>query len=263
MLNIKAENRIFFWLKAVGGGLLSIIMAGPAIVVYRLAVSSSHFLDAGTTGPISFHWFANAATPYWINATVTSLLLGLAVTCAAVLLAVPTAFYHFRAGGWSSRVTDLLATTILLIPPISLAVGYYRSFGEGSVLTLLLGHILLAFPFPYFSLRVGLQSMSSDVADAAGLLGASESHIMLRILLPAVRSYLLLGALLAFLTSWDETVLSIFLTRPEFMTLPKAVWETMQRERDLTSAAINAILAPLFAISVVQLFIRSSRKASL
>jgi putative spermidine/putrescine transport system permease protein len=261
MQNIRTNTGFGSWKRFLVAGLLAIVMAGPAIVVYRLAFSSSHFLDA-RTGPISFQWFATAITPYWLNATITSALLALAVTSAAVFIAVPAVFYHFRwAGAFSSSVIDLAATAILLIPPISLAVGYFRSFGEGSILPLLVGHLLLAFPFPYFSLRVGLALIPSDVSDAASLLGASDFDIMLRVLLPSLRSYLLLGALLAFLTSWDETVLSVFLTSPELMTLPKAVWETMQRESNLTAAAINAIVAPLFAVSVVQLFIRSSKKA--
>jgi len=263
MQNIKTDSGSLSGKRILAAVLLSIVMAAPAIVVYRLAFSSSHFLDV-RTGPINFQWFVAATTPYWLNATITSVLLALGVTSAAIFIAVPAAFYHFRwPGALSSRAIDLAATAILLIPPISLAVGYFRSFGDVSILPLVLGHVLLAFPFPYFSLRVGLASVPSDVSDAAGLLGASDFDIMLRVLLPTLRSYLLLGALLAFLTSWDETVLSVFLTRPDLVTLPKAVWETMQRERNLTAAAINAIVAPLFAISIVQLFIQSSKKAKL
>jgi ABC-type spermidine/putrescine transport system permease subunit II len=245
------------WLRVAAAALLAAVMAAPAAIIYPLSVSSSRFFEPQLTA-LSARWFASFLTPYWLNAAFMSAIIAFAASAIATAVAAPAAFYRFRwksgAAGW---LVDFGAAAALLIPAISLAVGYFRVYGEGGIRSLMLGHTLLAFPFPYFALRGGFASVEPDVADAAELLGAADLDTMLRVLLPSLKRFILLGLVLAFLVSWDETVLSVFITSPETVTLPKAVWENMHRERDLTPAAINTVIAPLLSLTILKLFLSS------
>lgn len=254
---MRGKARLRGWVRVAAAALLAALLAVPAVIVYPLAVSSSRFFEPQLTA-MSARWFESALAPYWLNSTLLSLVIALGAAAAAAALAAPAAFYRFRwkgaAAGW---LIDIGAAAALLVPAISLAAGYFRVFGEGDLLSLVMAHTLLAFPFPYFSLRGGLASLDADVADAAVLLGASDWDTMLRVLLPSLKRFIFLGLVLAFLVSWDETVLSVFITTPDTVTLPKAVWENMQRERDLTPAAINTIVAPLLSLAILKLFLSS------
>lgn len=240
--------------------LFAALMAAPAAIVYPIAVSPSRFFEPAVTS-VSGRWFENALTTYWLSAVALSAVIALAASVVGTAIAAPAAFYRFRwkgdVGGW---LVDIGAAAALLVPAISLAVGYFRVFGEGGIVSLLLGHTLLAFPFPYFSLRAGMASVETDVAEAAELLGASNLETLLRILLPSLHQFTLLGLVLAFIVSWDETVLSIFITTPETITLPKAVWGNMLRERDLTPAAINSVVAPLLSLIILKLFLSTVKE---
>jgi putative spermidine/putrescine transport system permease protein len=237
-------------------------LACPAFLILPLSVSSSRFLGS-SIGSLSSRWFVEAASGYWLQAMALSIGLGALSATLATLAAIPAAYFRMHETNRKSlaALLDAGALATLLVPSISLAVGYFRVFGEGGLAPLVLGHITLGFAFPYLSLRLGARNIDPAILDAAKLLGASTAVAMVRVWLPAVSRHLFLGFLLAFLTSWDETVMSIFLTDPQTITLPKAVWETMQRERDMTAAAINVVTAPLLSLLILWFFTADSREA--
>ena len=226
--------------------LLVTILSLPALIVFPLAFSNSRFVDISG---FSLRWFYNATTPFWRDATLLSITLAASTATLASCAAITAAYY----GSLSAKterlyLLDLTASAILLIPPISLAVGYFRIFGESSLWVLLLGHATLGFAFPYLALRAGARHLDGSIIQAAALLGGSPIIILLHIWLPTLWRPLAAGWMLAFLSSWDETVLSVFAVDHRTVTLPRAIWETMLRERDLTAAAINAVVAPVFSI---------------
>jgi len=233
-------------------------LAAPAVAVFPLAVSTSRFLDiAGFSG----RWFASAAEPFWLKSIELSIVLGIGAATAACVIAVPAAYA--AATGGSARTTkclDGLAVATLVMPVIALAVGYFRMFGESDARVLFLADTTLCFAMPYLSLRMASARLSDAQLQAAELLGATRLGAMFAIWIPNLWRPLALGWVLAFLTSWDETVLSVFVAAPGTTTLARAIWETMQRERDLTAAAINALSAPLLStLLVVLLGVPSSR----
>jgi putative spermidine/putrescine transport system permease protein len=237
-------------------GALGLLITAPALTVFVLAFSSSNFLTLDIGMP-SLRWFVTATSGNWPGAISTSIVLAaLSAIVAGVCGSLAAAYRVYGGDRTLGAALDLAVLAVFIMPPISLAVGYFRLFGEGSVGALLLGHSVLALPFPYLIVSVGLRSVGPEILQAAQLTGASDLEIIRRILLPAVKRFCWMGLVLAFLSSWDETVLAVFLTHPGTVTLPKAIWESMQRERDLTSAAINAITSPILAACIVHSFRR-------
>jgi ABC-type spermidine/putrescine transport system permease subunit II len=241
-----------FW-QVTAAVSIAFIIGSAALVVFPLAFSGSPFLTVSSFQS-SWKWFAEALTSKWLGAVLTSTVLGLLSALLALVIGAPAAFCrannHAGPLGWA---VDIGGLVLLLVPPISLAVGYFRAYGETSWLGLLLGHTCLAFPFAYFSLLAGFRRLDPSLEEAAGLLGASPWSVLVRVALPASKRFALLGFALSFLISWDESVLSVFITGPTMETLPKLTWETMQRERDFTCAAINSMVAPFLCYAVLLL----------
>jgi len=246
------NNKENMWGGVLAGAMATVLTA-PAIVVLIVAFRGSPFLSVSGFH-LSLRWFRGAVTGQWPTAIMTSLILGAATTLLAIACAAPAAFYRaYNKGNPLGFLVDLGALGLLLVPPISLAVGYFRAYGENSWLALLIGHTSLAFPFSYFSLLNGFRRLDPELQDAAALLGSSPWAILVRVAMPASKQFVALGLALAFLVSWDESVLSLFITGPQVETLPKLIWETMQRERDLTAAAINCIFSPVLTYSILTL----------
>lgn len=253
----------FTWMqraKILTAGSFAVILTAPALSVFVLAFSSSNFLTLDIGAP-SLRWFLMAAGNRWPIAIITSVVLAALSASIAGVCGSLAAVYRIYGGDKTlAAILDLSVLAVFITPPISLAVGYFRLFGEGSLAALLIGHSVLALPFPYFIVSVGLRSVGPEVLQAAQLMGATDLEIMRRVLLPSVKRFCWLGLALALLSSWDETVLSVFLTNPGTVTLPKEIWENMQRERDLTAAAINAVLSPLLALVLVRLFLAGTKE---
>jgi putative spermidine/putrescine transport system permease protein len=246
------NNKSSMWSGMLAAAVVTVISA-PAIVVLIVAFRESPFLSVSGF-QVSYRWFREASTGQWPAAIITSIMLGGAATLLATACAAPAAFYRaYNKVSPPGLLVDLGALVLLLVPPISLAVGYFRTYGENSWFGLLLGHTCLAFPFVYFSLLNGFKRLDPELQDAAALLGASPWAILARVAIPASKQYLALGIALAFLMSWDESVLSLFITGPQIETLPKLTWETMQRERNLTAAAINCVFSPILTFAVLTL----------
>ncbi len=113
------------FLAALG---LAVLIVLPALVVFPLAVSDSRFFEV--TG-FSTRWFASARSSFWISAAVLSLLLAASAATVATLTAATAVYYGSTTGRRNgSTILDVLAVTTLLVPPISLAVGYFRIVGE-------------------------------------------------------------------------------------------------------------------------------------
>jgi putative spermidine/putrescine transport system permease protein len=243
------------WLRTGTAGALALVIAAPALSVFLLAFSSTNFLTLDIGLP-SFQWFVRATGGNWPLAISTSIVLATFAALVASICGSLAATYRVYGGDkLLGEVLDVAVLAVFVMPPISLAVGFFRLFGEGSVGALFLGHCVLALPFPYLIVSVGLRSVGPEILQAAQLTGATDLEILRRVLLPSVKRFLWLGLALAFLSSWDETVLAVFLTRPGTVTLPKEIWESMQRERDLTAAAINVITSPILAAFIVRLFL--------
>jgi putative spermidine/putrescine transport system permease protein len=99
-------------------------------------------------------------------------------------------------------------------------------------------HSALAIPFVMVSVSTGLRTIDRNLEMAAQNLGAGPGRTFTRITLPIILPGVLTGALFAFLTSWDEVVVAIFLTTAKFRTLPVEMWEQVRQVVDPTVAAV-------------------------
>ena len=118
----------------------------------------------------------------------------------------------------------------------------------------------LALPFVVVSVSASLQTMDRNLELAAANLGADPRRTFTRITLPIILPGVLAGAIFAFVTSWDEVVVAIFLTSARFRTLPVEMWEQVRQVVDPTVAAVaTTVLLVTSVLLLLVLVIRRQR----
>jgi putative spermidine/putrescine transport system permease protein len=225
----------------------------PLVIVFPLSVSSATYLQFPPPG-YSWRWFESYFdSPSWMQATVLSIEVGCITSAFAGLLGVPLAFYLTRAR-WRivSIVVDKLSISPLIIPSIVTAIVVYRLFASyrmiGTMPALVLGHTILALPFVVVVVSAALRTFDATQEDAAMGLGAGRLRAVFYITLPQLRPSILSGAFFAFMASFDDLILALYLSGSN-MTLPRKTFENIQFAIDPTIAAVS-VLQILFVVAL-------------
>ena len=133
----------------------------------------------------------------------------------------------------------------MVVPLVIVAVGVYFAYAPfgltGSLVGLTLAHTALAAPFVVITVSATLQGFDPNQARAGASLGASPTVVFRRIVLPLILPGVISGALFAFVTSFDEVVVALFLTGPAERTLPRQMFTGM---RENISPVITAAATP-------------------
>jgi putative spermidine/putrescine transport system permease protein len=137
----------------------------------------------------------------------------------------------------------------MIVPPMILAIGLYYLFAPLGLLRgpwgLALGHVVLAIPFVVLTVRASLLGFDPVLAQAAVGLGAAWRVMFRRIMLPAILPGIAAGAVFAFITSFDDVVLALFLTNLRSRTLPKLMFEGVAQQIDPVITAAAALITLL------------------
>jgi len=120
----------------------------------------------------------------------------------------------------------------------------------GTLLGLVLAHTVLALPFVVVVVAATLRGFDESLELAAQNLGANRWHTFRLVTLPLIAPGIVSGAVLAFITSFDEVVIAIFVSGARAPTLPKQMWDGIRTEIDPTVAAVSTLLICVTAVLV-------------
>jgi len=226
----------------------------PLLVVFPISFSSAAYMQFPPPG-LSWQWYERYLDdPQWIDATVRSLYVGVATAILAVVLGVPLAFSLVRGRFPGRWLLDRIALAPLIVPTIILSISVYGLFAKlkliGEWYGLVIAHTVLALPFVVLVMAAGLRDFDRALEQAAEGLGASRLRTLLKITLPLLRPSLVSAGLLAFISSFDELVVALFLAGPN-MTLPKKMFDNILMEIDPTIAAVSVMQILLVSIVLV------------
>lgn len=226
----------------------------PLIVVFPISLSSAAYMQFPPPG-FSWQWYERYLDdPQWIDATVRSLYVGAATAVLAVALGVPLAFSLVRGRFPGRWLVDRVALAPLIVPTIILSIAIYGLFARlkliGEWYGLVVAHTVLALPFVVLVMSAGLRDFDRGLEQAAAGLGASRARTLLRVTLPLLRPSLVSAGLLAFISSFDELVVALFLAGPN-MTLPKKMFDNILMEIDPTIAAVSVMQILLVSVVLV------------
>jgi putative spermidine/putrescine transport system permease protein len=226
----------------------------PLLVVFPISLSSAPYMQFPPPG-LSWQWYERYLDdPQWIDATVRSLYIGVATAVLALALGVPLAFSLVRGKFIGRGLLDRIAMAPVIVPTIILSVSVYGLFAKlkliGEWYGLVVAHTVLALPFVVLVMVAGLRDFDRTLEQAAEGLGASRWRTLARITLPLLRPSLVSAALLAFITSFDEVVVALFLAGAN-MTLPKKMFDNILMEIDPTIAAVSVMQIILVTVVLI------------
>ncbi|MFT4148877.1 MAG: ABC transporter permease [Paracoccaceae bacterium] len=226
-------------------------LALPLLLVLPLAFNTSSFLTYPMEG-FTFRWFAEVfGQPTWTNAILNSVRVAIGAMALAVLVGGLAATGVILTGRWMQVVLSALFVSPLVIPSIVVAVAFAYAFGRagisGSYLSLVLAHAILGAPLVFLSVMTSLRGLDPALDQAAASMGASRLHRFRHVTLPLAAPGFLAGALFAFITSFDEVVVALFLAAPESTTLPIALFAGL-RDRLQPTIVVVALLLSLVSL---------------
>ena len=227
----------------------------PLLVVVVFSFNDSK-LTVGWKG-FTLRWyqelFRDAAL---MEALGNSILLGvlscLFATVIGTLGAIGMARVHFKTKG----MMEYLSTIPMIVPEIILAMAFMAFFSTlglpFGMVTLVIAHTAFCIPYVFMMVKARLVGIDKSLEEAARDLGASPARTFFDITLPLIMPAVLSGCILAFAMSFDDVVISIFVTGPRLSTLPIKVYTQLKTG---VTPEINALCTVILVVVMVVLFV--------
>ncbi|GGE41044.1 ABC transporter permease [Agaricicola taiwanensis] len=243
-------SSVMRWLErsttAVAVGLILAFLIVPTLLVIPMSVSPTSYLRFPPTG-ISFHWYsAYFSDQEWIAATLFSLKIAGLTTVASTIVGVMAAVALVRGRVPGRETIQALILAPLIVPHIVVAIALYLQFAPlrlvGTTTGFVLAHTVLAVPYVVLIVSAALTRLDQSLEMAALNLGASPLRAFLEITVPLTAPAIAAGAVFAFLASFDETVVSFFLSGVENKTLTRKLFEDIDFNLSPIIAAISTII---------------------
>jgi putative spermidine/putrescine transport system permease protein len=236
-------------------GLFIAFILAPIVVVCLVAFTPEGYLSLPTSG-LSLRWFrAIADYPEFIRAFRDSLWLAALSSTIAVLFAVPAALAVARHRFRGREAVLGFFMSPLMIPHVVLGVAFLRFFTMigigGTFVGLVLSHIVIVMPFALRLVLAASTGIDRTVEHAAISLGAGPITVFRRVTLPLILPGVVSGWVLAFITSFDEVTMTVFIASPSTTTLPVRMFLYIQDNIDPLVTSISAALIFLTVIVMV------------
>lgn len=227
----------------------------PMLIIIPIGFTSSPFLDFPPPG-YGLRWFrAYLSSPVWIGATLRSFGVAFATAVAATVIGGLTALALARSRSrWGAAIFGLFLAP-LIVPRIVIALGLFYFFAQlGLVATnigLVIGHTVLALPFTLVAISAVLKNYDWRLDQAAATLGASPANILRRITVPLTKGGFVAAFIFAFITSFDELSVAIFVSGGVKTTLPKQMWDDMILQLNPTLAAVSVVMLAIITVLMI------------
>jgi putative spermidine/putrescine transport system permease protein len=241
-------------LVAVFGGLVLVFLCLPIVIVVPMSFSSASSLEFPPPG-FSLRWYqAFFGDPRWLRAASTSLSLAAIASTLALLLGTIAAYGLVRGRFRGRPLVELNFMAPLILPQIITALALYIFFARigllGSFAGLVIGHTILAVPYTVLVMSVAIRSFDRDIERAAMSLGASWPVMARRVLLPNLMPSAIAAWIFAFVISFDEVIVTLFLAGAN-ETIPKRMFNELVLQVNPTITAIATMLIGISILTVM------------
>ena len=185
-------------------------------------------------------------TPDEATALVLSLKIAFWTTFLSVVLGVMASLAIARSQTLSARVLDSLFMSPLVLPALAFGLSALMLFSlvglPISPLTLIIGHTIVCVPYVIRTTVAALAQLDTALLESSASLGASRLHTFRRITLPLIRPGIMAGAFIAFMSSFDNVPVSLFLRDARTDMLPIRMWQDLEGKLDVTIAAVSGVM---------------------
>ena len=240
------DERVNWFSKLVTVLAYTFILA-PMIIIVIISFNSGEAIQFPPSG-VSLRWYEYIVTgpTNFLKGLGNSLKVAVIATVFDIFIGVFASLsvtkYNFKGRG----LLVSFFTSPMFIPSISFAFVLLRTTAAIKMMTpfskILVGHLIIILPYIIRNTMSILVNYNWTVEDAAASLGANPAQVFFKITLPLIKPGIISGAMLSFLYSFDEAVISSFLTSAKFLTLPVQIINYLEFTFDPTVAAISTIL---------------------
>jgi putative spermidine/putrescine transport system permease protein len=253
----------FLWSVVVFTG---IVLVAPTLILIPMGFSSGATFAFPPPG-WSDRWYHNLFTdPAWRDSIEVSFKVCIIATPLAVIIGTAAAFGLMRMG---VKVRGFLSASILaplIVPQVLVALAVYGTFLKlqlnGTLRGLVFADTIVILPFVVIAVLARLQGHDSRLRDAGLSLGARPITVFFRITFPLVLPGILAGALLAFVSAFDEFIIALLLQGPTLRTLSVQMYDSVALEIDPTISAAATIIVVIVSVVILsgQLFATRKKK---
>jgi putative spermidine/putrescine transport system permease protein len=235
-------------------GLVLLFLIAPIIAVMPLSFNSETFFTYPMPG-YSLKWYEDFFfNERWSSALKMSFIVAVATTLLATFLGTLAALGLSRANFPARASVMAILISPMIVPVIISAVGMFKFYANvniaGTLLGVVLAHTALATPFVVITVTATLTSFDKSLVRAGASCGASPHTVFFKVMMPLIMPGMISGALFAFVISFDEVVVVLFLASPEQRTLPLQMFSGI---REMISPTITAAATVLVLISTILL----------
>lgn len=246
-------------------GLVFFLLVAPLFIVIPISFSSDQYLRFPPSG-FSLQWYEKYfSSRQWMDATWISFEVAVATAILATILGTMLALALVRGKFPGKNIIYSLAVSPMIVPLIITAIGIYFFFARlklvGSIPGVVAAHTVLAIPLVLILVMATLKGFDDTLEKAALSLGANPLKTFLHVTLPVIRPGVVSGALFAFIASFDELVVIIFVAGTHAVTLPKKMWESIREEIEPTIAAVATLLIVLSVVLMVSIELVRSKQS--
>lgn len=243
-----------------------LFLIAPILVIVPLSFNSVPFFTYPMDG-LSLRWYDEFfLTERWQGALRNSIFIALTVTLLSSFLGTLAALGLSRPNfPWRAAIVSLLISP-MVVPGVITAIAVYFFYADLGLLNsytgLILAHTMLATPFVVVAVTATLMGFDHSLTRAAAGLGAAPITVFFKIILPLILPGMASGALFAFLSSFDELIVALFVAGAEQRTLPKVMFSGIREQINptITAAATVLILLSIVILTAVELLRRRSER---
>ncbi|NYT36512.1 ABC transporter permease [Allopusillimonas soli] len=249
------------WALRLGAWSVLFFLILPILVIIPLSFNAEPFFSF-TPGMLkldpaaySLKWYASVFhSQNWLLAIRNSFFIGICATFIATTLGTIAAVGLASDAMPQRRLITALLLSPMIVPLIIVAAGmffFYTRFDlVGTYTGIIIAHAALGVPFVIITVTATLTGFDQSLYRAGLSMGASPFRVFRDVVMPLIRPGVISGALFAFVTSFDEIVLVLFLAGPEQGTIPRQMFAGL---REQINPAILAVATLLIIVSIVLL----------
>jgi putative spermidine/putrescine transport system permease protein len=233
-------------------GVACVWLLAPIVIVVILAFSGDGYLHFPPRS-LSLQWFTRfLGDAQWQRAMLSSLIIGAIACVVSTTIGFFCAYAFLRAEFPGKKLLLSLMLTPIIVPNIITAIAMYYLAGKlrliGNLVWLGLCHAVIAMPIVLLILLSALRAVDPNLERAALGLGSSRMRVFFRVVLPIALPGVMSAALFAFLASFDELLISLFLSGVHTQTLPVRIWNSLNLQVEPTIAAVSAFLVAVTCV---------------
>jgi len=249
--SFKPAN-IIFWTFCL---LVFFYLIFPITIIIPISFSASEYLGFPPKG-FSLKWYrAYLESEEWLDPTLQSMKVAFLTTIFSTIIGTLASFGLVRGNFRGKRIIQTFIISPMIIPHIIIAIGAYFLFASwhlvGKTIGIVLGHLPLTIPFVVVTVSASLYGFNTSLEDAAQTLGANRIKTFFYVTYPIIQPGILAGALFAFIISFDELIVALFICGTRAVTLPKRMFDALMFEISPILASISTLL---ILLSILALF---------